>query len=700
MKSTMIPHIKCIYSLICSQLLSRVSFGAVQWTFLFMLTSFMGFSQNLIVNPDFESGSIPTDMGQITHATGWSQPCMDAYIFTSGGDGADLFDRNSLNPGAQVPFNGYTYGFELEEIDGDDRYAHLWQTENAFTGSGGAAELKGERITGTLTETLEAGCYNLCFWAAVMPHDATIQPGVYVDFNPLLPWDLSKQIVEVLLVDGNDCDGLLIYESPTVPDDSVWHQYCVNFTLPPSDAGMFDHILFRIKSDGNANGNQFSIFIDSTALYDQSAPVTISGDTHFCSGQTTLLTVEEYYDHYLWSNGATTPSISVGTSGTYTVTAWNDGDECQASASFTVTEVPLPKIPLPDEVFFCNGNFVGICGPSSTTLYSFSYSWYFNDPISQTSYLVSNGMCFIPSQYGSYTLVVENQYGCSSSHTINVLESFGPSVHIEDVYYCKGLPLSIGLPGPYADALSYTWTYDNGSGATPIAGATGYQVPYMGDGEYCVMIQWSGGVFTKKGCSSTACFTVMYCCDPVADFILTYDATGSTSTITVENNPSNTLHYASEQFALYQYCGPVTDLNLISWTLLTSTTWNTDFNTPVVFSGLNKNCIYKVSHRVQKKCPKPGKTIVSEQLAGLLKVQIYPNPLVAEGAVTIEMVRPSLDATVEIRHAATGRFLYEGQLLYGKPLKISKRLFEGQQGIYLVKVTNAYGSTSEKLIVR
>jgi hypothetical protein len=56
----------------------------------------------------------------------------------------------------------------------------------------------------------------------------------------------------------------------------------------------------------------------------QSAPtlgISLNGSTTVCSGESVVLTAEDGYDSYLWSNGATTQSITVSTSGSYFVTA-------------------------------------------------------------------------------------------------------------------------------------------------------------------------------------------------------------------------------------------------------------------------------------------------------------------------------------------------------------------------------------------
>ncbi len=470
-------------------------------------TSFVWAQTNCVMNPDFELGPVPSGPGQITAATGWSQPCTDPYMFTSGGTGADLMDRNSPSSAVDIPNNSWGI---LDERDGDDRYAHLFQTENAFTGAGGAAETKGERITGTLTKTLEAGCYDVSFWGAVEPHDLTIEPGIFVDFNPITILDINKQIIEVLLVSGNNCTGLLLFETTPMPDDGIWHQYSNAFTLSGADAGVYDRILFRVKDDGNPSANQFSIFLDEVELVNSAPVVSISGNPIFCANETEQLCATAGFDNYLWSNGATTQCITVTTGGTFDVEAWNNGDECHGMGSIEMTLLPALNIKIPKIISVCNENFQQLCGPAGSLDNPASWSWYFNDPVTMTSILVGSGQCFTPSQYGSYTLVVTSTFCDPVSSTFIIQEGTGPEITIKDVIYCDASPALIGLIGPYSDAISYTWTYNGG---TPFSG--GHQIPNMGDGEYCVTIAWSdANVPGLLGCESTTCFEVKQICEP------------------------------------------------------------------------------------------------------------------------------------------------------------------------------------------
>ncbi len=72
----------------------------------------------------------------------------------------------------------------------------------------------------------------------------------------------------------------------------------------------------------------------------------IGGNLAICEGATTTLTAIGSTGTYLWSNGATTSSITVG-AGAYSLTISN-GAGCSASTSATVTAAPKPAKPILD----------------------------------------------------------------------------------------------------------------------------------------------------------------------------------------------------------------------------------------------------------------------------------------------------------------------------------------------------------------
>lgn len=83
---------------------------------------------------------------------------------------------------------------------------------------------------------------------------------------------------------------------------------------------------------------------DVTVTGTPSVPtITAGGPTTFCSGNSVTLTSSAATGN-TWSNGETTPSITVSTAGTYTVTASNGACISAASAGTTVVINPNPNV--------------------------------------------------------------------------------------------------------------------------------------------------------------------------------------------------------------------------------------------------------------------------------------------------------------------------------------------------------------------
>ncbi|MNJ85413.1 C protein alpha-antigen precursor [compost metagenome] len=128
--------------------------------------------------------------------------------------------------------------------------------------------------------------------------------------------------------------------------------------------------------------------------------VTASGSTTICAGQSVTLT-SSTGTSYLWSNGATTQSINVTNSGSYTVKV-TDGNGCQSlsSAATTVTVNPIPATPtISGSSSFCFGHTVTLTSSTGT-----SYLWSTGE--TTQSIVISTG--------GSYTVQVANAFGCLS----------------------------------------------------------------------------------------------------------------------------------------------------------------------------------------------------------------------------------------------------------------------------------------------
>src|SRR2546423_6025477 len=96
--------------------------------------------------------------------------------------------------------------------------------------------------------------------------------------------------------------------------------------------------------------------------------ITAGGPTTFCTGGSVTLTASSA-SSYLWSSGATTQSITVNASGSYSVTV-TDANGCSATSSATagtVDPLPIPHIPAGGPTTFCAGSNVTLTASSASS---------------------------------------------------------------------------------------------------------------------------------------------------------------------------------------------------------------------------------------------------------------------------------------------------------------------------------------------
>ncbi|GAB3542646.1 hypothetical protein GCM10027443_43790 [Pontibacter brevis] len=128
--------------------------------------------------------------------------------------------------------------------------------------------------------------------------------------------------------------------------------------------------------------------------------LTASGDTTFCQGGSVTLTAEEGAS-YLWSNGATTRSVSVTSGGNYSVQITTAAGCSITSDAITITVNPLPTatITATGATTFCAGGSVVLTASEGS-----SYLW--SNGETTRSVTVANS--------GNYTVAITNTSGCQS----------------------------------------------------------------------------------------------------------------------------------------------------------------------------------------------------------------------------------------------------------------------------------------------
>lgn len=142
--------------------------------------------------------------------------------------------------------------------------------------------------------------------------------------------------------------------------------------------------------------------------------ITASGPTSFCEGENVVLS-SSTGSTYLWSNGATTASITASASGNYSVRVGNSNGCSNTSAATAVIVSPKPAITL--SAFPFTRLYPGL----NTTLTANStvpvtYSWFRNGNI-----LAAPTGSTLPvnvDQLGNYSVRVTNAAGCSNTSAL------------------------------------------------------------------------------------------------------------------------------------------------------------------------------------------------------------------------------------------------------------------------------------------
>ncbi|MEC4048585.1 Ig-like domain-containing protein [Flavobacterium sp. SUN046] len=214
--------------------------------------------------------------------------------------------------------------------------------------------------------------------------------------------------------------------------------------------------------------------ITVTVLSLPTATITANGATTFCSGGSVTLTASSG-SSYLWSNGATTSSISATTSGNYTVRV-SSANGCSATSSATnvvVNSLPTATITANGATTFCSGGSVTLTASSGS------------------SYLWSNGATtnsINVNTAGNYSVTITDANGCSATSAVkNIIVNALPATSITAngaTTFCSGGSVTLTA----SSGSSYLWSN----------GATTSSISSTISGNYSVTVT------NENGCSATS----------------------------------------------------------------------------------------------------------------------------------------------------------------------------------------------------
>jgi gliding motility-associated-like protein len=203
----------------------------------------------------------------------------------------------------------------------------------------------------------------------------------------------------------------------------------------------------------------------------------VAGITEFCEGGSVVLT-SSFVNDNIWSNGATTQSITVTTSGNYFVRQRIGTCLSNATDTVTITVFPTPPTPLvisSRPTTFCDGDSTTLVGPTAV-----SYLWSTGETTQQVTARFSR----------VYTLRTISAEGCTSlrsSPTGVIVNPIPPQPTITAsgaLQFCEGGTVTLNAP------ISADYIWSNGATTASITVNTSQTITLR--------------ILSAAGCSSIA----------------------------------------------------------------------------------------------------------------------------------------------------------------------------------------------------
>jgi hypothetical protein len=272
------------------------------------------------------------------------------------------------------------------------------------------------------------------------------------------------------------CSGGTVLLTSSATTGNAWSNGATTQSITVNQSGSYT----VTASSGSCSTTSTPTVVTVNAL--PSTPtISANGPTTFCSGGTVVLT-SSVASGNTWSNGATTQSITVNQSGSYTVTA--SSGSCSTTSTPTVVTVnPLPIVTCSPNQTICSGGSITLNGFGAST-----YIW--NNG-------VVNNTPFNPINTQTYNVTGTDVNGCTGTASATITVNPTPNVVIVS---SNLLPLCSGGNTQFSTPLIFGATYQWFLGTNPIVNATNNNYTATIQGAYSVKVT---NQFGCQGSSNT-----------------------------------------------------------------------------------------------------------------------------------------------------------------------------------------------------
>ena len=269
--------------------------------------------------------------------------------------------------------------------------------------------------TGANTPTIDANATGT-YWVEALQGICTVSDTVVVTVNPVPSVELGNNFTL--------CSGDAATLDATYPGATyAWSTGATTPSINVSTANTYSVVL-------DLNGCTATDAV-AVSVLDLGA-IDLGPDVTLCAGETTVLDATLAGVTHAWSNGANTPTITVGSSGTYWVSASQAG--CAVSDTVVVTVNPVPSVELGNNFTLCSGDAATL----DATYPGATYTWSTGATAPSINVSTAN----------TYSVVLDLN-GCTATDAITVsvdapaIFDLGPDVQLcsgDQVVFALGVP--------------------------------------------------------------------------------------------------------------------------------------------------------------------------------------------------------------------------------------------------------------------